>query len=189
MFLHDQTVLSESPAVAESFPLPESDEPILEPNPFSCSRGAATWNRREGGLARVPPSQVAVGSPLTGPQRVNFANVLTHVMSNSPRQKLATIPGMANEVSRAWNQHHFINSVFNRPTLGGILPVNIAEKELEQCSNRILEETARTRAGRPAPRVLPLPFASFARHPAQFAPRPTVIRSGSVSQPNTWVLL
>ena len=90
---------------------------------------------------------------------------------------------MANEVSRAWNQHHFINSVFNRPTLGGILPVNIAEKELEQCSNRILEETARTRAGRPAPRVLPLPFASFARHPAQFAPRPTVIRSGSVSQP------
>lgn len=104
-------------------------------------------------------------------------------MSNSPRQKLATIPGMANEVSRAWNQHHFINSVFNRPTLGGILPVNIAEKELEQCSNRILEETARTRAGRPAPRVLPLPFASFARHPAQTAPRPTVIRSGSISQP------
>jgi hypothetical protein len=75
IFLHDQTVLSESPAVAESFPLPESDEPILEPNPFLCSRGAATWNRREGGLARVPPSQVAVGSPLTGPQRVNFAKM------------------------------------------------------------------------------------------------------------------
>jgi hypothetical protein len=105
-----------------------------------------------------------------------------NVMSNSPLQKLATIPGMANEVSRAWNQHHFINSVFNKPTLGGILPVNIAEKELEQCSNRILEETARTRAGRPAPRVIPLSFASFA-HPAQFAPRSTVIRSGSVSQP------
>jgi hypothetical protein len=153
----------------------------MEPNPFLCSRSAATWNRREGGLPRLPPSQVAVGSSLMGPQRVNFPNVLMHVMSNSPRQKLATIPGMTNEVSRAWNQHHFINSVFNRPTLGGILPVNIAEKELEQCSNRIIKETARTRAGQPAPRVLPLPFASFA-HPAQFAPRPTVIRSGWLYQ-------
>jgi hypothetical protein len=117
-------------------------------------------------------------------RKLNFANVLTNVMSNSPPQKLATIPGMANEVSRAWNQHHFINSVFNRPTLPGRhSPLNIAEKELEQCSNRILEETARMRAGRSAPRVLPLPFATFARHPAQFAPRPTAIRSGSISQP------
>ena len=136
------TIQSAQTADAESFPLPESDEPILEPTPFLFSRGAATWNMRKGGLTRVPPSQVAVGSPLTGPQHVNFANTLTHVMSNSPRQKLATIPGMANEVSRAWNQYHFINSVFNRPTLASILPVNIAEKELEQCSNQILEETA-----------------------------------------------
>ena len=87
--------------------------------------------------------------------------------------------------------------MFNRPILGSILPISIAEKELEQCTNPILEETARARAGRPVnpaqplfpartftPQVLPLPlpFVSFA-HPAQFAPRPTVIRSGSGSQP------